>query len=142
MKKFQIIYLFLLLLSTPVLAQNDIKGVWKVVDNTTNDVLYHVELFPFQNRTYGKVVKTVKMPASQVCQLCPGDLRNQPIQNMVVVEKMQLSGGFYKNGKLLDPQTGRWYSCQMWLKEEDQDVLVVRGFLGFIYFTQYWYRVR
>jgi hypothetical protein len=30
----------------------------------------------------------------------------------------------------------------MWLKEEDPDVLVVRGFLGFIYFTQYWYRVK
>jgi uncharacterized protein (DUF2147 family) len=135
-------FLFSVVLSASAAAQDGIKGVWKVVDNTTNDVKYHVQLFDFEGRTYGKVVKMVKMPAGSTCPLCPGDLRNQPVMNMMVVEKMQLSNGFFKNGKMLDPNTGRWYSCQMWLKEEDPDVLVVRGFLGFIYFTQYWYRVQ
>jgi uncharacterized protein (DUF2147 family) len=137
------IFIFLLCFwAYAVAAQDDITGTWKVVDNASNDIKYHVRIYDFEGRMFGKVVKMVKMPPSQTCPLCPGDLRNQPIMNMILVEKMQLSNGFYKNGRMLDPQNGRWYSCQMWLKEEDPDVLVVRGFLGFIYFTQYWYRVR
>lgn len=135
-----VISFFLLVISLS--AQSSVLGTWKVVDNVTNDVKYHVQMFEFEGRMYGKVVKMVKVPVDQKCTLCPSDLKNQPVLGMVVMEKLLLSGGFYKNGRMLDPQNGRWYSCQMWLKEEDPDVLVVRGFLGFIYFTQYWYRVK
>lgn len=133
--------LFLSVFFTLTLPAQSIIGTWKVVDGTTNDIKYHVQIFNFEGRYYGKVVKMVKLPGNMTCQLCPSDLRNQPIQGMLIAEKLQLINGFYQNGKLLDPLNGRWYSCQMWLKEEDPDVLVVRGFLGFLYSTQYWYRV-
>jgi uncharacterized protein (DUF2147 family) len=121
--------------------QKKVIGTWKAVDNGTNDVRVHVQIFEFEGKLYGKVVKLVKSSNDQRCTICPGELRNKPLMGMMVLEKLQLQNGFYQNGKLLDTQSGRWYSCQMWLKEEDPDILVVRGFLGFIYKTQYWYRV-
>jgi uncharacterized protein (DUF2147 family) len=121
--------------------QKKVIGTWKAIDNGTNDVRVHVQIFEFEGKLYGKVVKLVKSSNDQRCTICPGELRNKPLLGMMVLEKLQLQNGFYQNGKLLDTQSGRWYSCQMWLKEEDPDILVVRGFLGFIYKTQYWYRV-
>jgi uncharacterized protein (DUF2147 family) len=141
MKNVIVLFFSFFLFLAHMAAQNSIIGTWKVVDNSTNDIRYHVQIFNFEGRVYGKVIKMVKLPGDMKCALCPSDLRDQPIQGMLLVEKLQLMNGFYKNGKMLDPLSGRWYSCQMWLKEEDPDVLVVRGFLGFIYSTQYWYRI-
>lgn len=127
--------------AVPLSAQKTVIGTWKAVDDATNDVRAHVQIFEFQGKIYGKVIKMVKLDAEQRCSLCPGDLKDQPILGMLILEKLQLRDGFYKNGKMLDIQSGKWYSCQMWLKDEDPDVLVIRTFLGFIYRTQHWYRV-
>jgi uncharacterized protein (DUF2147 family) len=137
-----LVVVFLFCSLTSLMAQKKtIIGTWKAVDNGTNDVRVHVQIFEFEGKLYGKVVKLIKNPSDQKCTICPGELRNKPLMGMMVLEKLQLQNGFYQNGKLLDTQSGRWYSCQMWLKEEDPDILVVRGFLGFIYKTQHWYRV-
>jgi uncharacterized protein (DUF2147 family) len=133
--------LLILLFSTYSFAQKTVVGTWKAVDDATNDVRAHVQIFEFQGKMYGKVTKMVKLAPDQKCSLCPGDLKDQPIMGMLMLEKLQFRDGFYKNGKMLDIQNGKWYSCQMWLKDEDPDVLVIRNFLGFIYRTQYWYRV-
>jgi uncharacterized protein (DUF2147 family) len=54
---------------------------------------------------------------------------------------MKLEGGYYKGGKLLDPLRGRWYACEMWLKEGNPNVLVVRQYVGPLFRTIEWRRV-
>lgn len=136
------VFVVLIALSISVQAQKSVLGVWKVVDPSSNDILNHVQIFEFQGKVYGRVVKNVKLPADHRCAICPGELKNQLVLGMMVLEKLQFREGFYQSGKLLDVQSGKWYSCQMWLKNEDPDVLVIRNFLGFLYRTQYWYRVQ
>ena len=143
MKVFGLFFITLFFFSLQLTAQqSNIIGVWKTVDDQSKDVRVHIQIYEFEGRLYGKIVKLFKTPAGMRCSICPGDLKDQPILGMVVVEKLQLINGFFKNGKILDPQDGKWYSCQMWLKDGDPNVLVVRGFLGFLYRTQNWYRVQ
>ena len=119
----------------------DITGKWMVVDDYDKEPRSHVQLFERDGRIFGKVVKLLRMSEDKRCDVCPGDLKDQPLLNMVVVEKMILKGGYFQGGQILDSTRGRWYHCEMWLKDGDPNTLVVRGYVGFYYRTQYWTRV-
>jgi uncharacterized protein (DUF2147 family) len=119
----------------------DITGKWMTVDDYDKEPSSHILLSEREGRIFGRVVKLFKQPADKRCDVCPGDLKDQLLLNMVVVEKMLLKGGYYQGGQILDPTRGRWYHCEMWLKDGDPNTLVVRGYVGFYYRTQYWRRV-
>ena len=42
------------------------------------------------------------------------------------------------DGEILDPNNGKIYDCKIWL--EGNDILKVRGYVGFFYRTQTWKR--
>ena len=119
----------------------DITGKWLAVDEYENKPGSHIQLYERDGRIFGKIVKLFNLSADKRCEVCPGDLKDQLLINMVVLEKMLLKSGYYQGGKLLDPARGRWYDCEMWLKDGDPNTLVVRGYVGFYYKTQYWKRV-
>lgn len=132
--------LVLLLLTVHLATAQSITGVWKTIDDETNEPKSHLELFESNGKVYGKVVKMLKSAPDKKCDKCPGERKNQPIMGMVVVTDMELKKGFYQSGNILDPEKGKWYSCKMWLKDGDPNTLVVRGYIGPFYRTQYWYK--
>lgn len=119
----------------------DITGKWLTVDEYDKQPSSHIQLYERDGRIFGKVVKLFQQSADKRCDICPGDLKDQLLLNMIVVEKMLLKGGYYQGGQILDQSRGRWYHCEMWLKDGDPNTLVVRGYVGFYYRTQYWRRV-
>ena len=133
--------LFSLLFFTVTGWAQAIPGKWKTIDDETNEAKSYVELYLESGKLQGKVAKLFKSEPNKKCTECPGYRKNQPILGMVVVENLQVVDGYYQNGKILDPEKGKWYTCKMWLKEGDPNVLVVRGYIGPFYRTQYWYRV-
>ncbi|MCC7504054.1 MAG: DUF2147 domain-containing protein [Saprospiraceae bacterium] len=140
MKKWQL--LFALLLGAFTLTAQSITGVWKTIDDENGQAKSHVQLYEQGGKMYGKVVKILTNRPDRICEKCPGDRHNQPVMNMVILENMVPKDGFYQSGRILDPEKGKWYNCKMWLKDGDPNVLVVRGFVGPFYRTQYWYRVQ
>ncbi|MBK6932476.1 MAG: DUF2147 domain-containing protein [Saprospirales bacterium] len=116
-------------------------GTWKTIDDDTGEAKSHVQLYIQDGQLFGKVVKLLKSSPDRKCDKCPGERRNQPVLQMVILENMQPKGGYWQSGRILDPEKGKWYTCKLWLKEGDPNVLVVRGYLGPFYRTQYWYRV-
>jgi len=42
----------------------------------------------------------------------------------------------------MDPENGKVYDCKVWVDEDEPDKLNVRGYIGFFYRTQNWYRVK
>jgi len=140
MKKWQL--LFALLLGAFTLTAQSITGVWKTIDDENGQAKSHVQLYEQGGKMYGKVVKILTNRPDRICEKCPGDRHNQPVMNMVILENMVPKNGFYQSGRILDPEKGKWYNCKMWLKDGDPNVLVVRGFVGPFYRTQYWYRVQ
>jgi uncharacterized protein (DUF2147 family) len=133
------ILLLLLFFATAARAQS-ITGVWKTIDDETHEAKSHLELFESGNKLYGKVVKLLKSAPDKKCDKCPGERKNQPILGMIVLTDMQKKEGYYQAGDILDPEKGKWYSCKLWLKEGDPNTLVVRGYIGPFFRTQYWYR--
>ena len=134
--------LFLLLFlssSTIVFAQ---IGTWKTIDDGTGEAKSHVQLYEKNGQLYGKVVRLLKESPDRTCDKCPGARKDQPVLNMVILENMQRKDGYWQSGRILDPEKGKWYTCSIWLKDGDPNTLIVRGYLGFFYRTQYWTRVR
>jgi uncharacterized protein (DUF2147 family) len=119
-----------------------IVGVWESVDEANQTPVHYIEIFKQSNYLYaGRVVKSLKYGPTTTCSMCPGDLRGQPLISMRVLEEMRLEDGYFKGGKLLDPIKGRWYGCEMWLKEGDPNTLVVRQFVGPLFRTLHWRKV-
>lgn len=133
-----IFFVLLLALHGALTAQ---IGTWKTIDDNTGEAKSHVELVEKDGKLTGKVVKLLKSAPDRLCDKCPGARKNQPVLNMTILENMQRKEGYWQSGRILDPEKGKWYTCSMWLKEGDPNVLVVRGYIGPFYRTQYWYRV-
>lgn len=123
------------------LQAQSFTGTWKTIDDETNEPKSYLELFMGDGKLYGKVVKLLKSAPDKLCDKCPGERKNQPVMGMILVVDMKEKDGHFQGGSILDPEKGKWYNCKMWLKENDPNVLVVRGYLGPFYRTQYWYRV-
>lgn len=117
-------------------------GTWKNIDDETGQAKGHIQVYEQGGQIFGKVVKILTDHPDRLCDKCPGSRKNQPVMNMVVLENMELKDGYWQGGQILDPEKGKWYTCKMWLKPGDPNVLVVRGYLSFFYRTQYWYRVQ
>ena len=124
-----------------VQSQN-VFGTWKTKDDETNEEKSHVEIYEASGKLYGKITKLLRERPDRLCDKCPGDRKNQPVLNMIILVNMVLKDGLWQAGDILDPEKGKWYGCKIWLKEGDPNTLVVRGYLGPFYRTQYWSRVK
>lgn len=136
----QLIFAFVLISAT--LQAQDIVGVWKTIDDDTGEAKSHVEIYKQNGKYYGKVIKILNEDkADAVCEECDeNDPRyNQPILGMVIVKDLEKDDDEYEDGTILDPNNGSVYDCTMWLEDGN---LKVRGYWGFLYRTQTWYKVR
>ncbi|MFN0216625.1 MAG: DUF2147 domain-containing protein [Saprospiraceae bacterium] len=124
-----------------ILQAQSITGSWKTIDDETNEAKSHLELFVAEGKLYGKVSKLLKSSPDKLCSKCPGERKNQPILGMIVLVEMKEKEGLWQSGSILDPEKGKWYKCKIWFKKGDPNTLLVRGFIGPFYRTQYWYRV-
>ena len=138
MKKF--VFLFSFFLSAALYGQTAL-GTWQTKDDETGENKSHVEIYEAGGKVYGKIVKVLRPNAPSTCAKCPGDRKDQPLLDMAILVNMLQKGGLWESGNILDPEKGKWYGCKMWLKEGDANTLVVRGFVGPFYRTQYWARV-
>jgi len=124
------------------LPAQSITGTWKTIDDETNQPKSHLDLFMGNGKLYGKVSKLLKSAPDKLCDKCPGERKNMPIMGMIVLVDMKEKDGYWQAGSILDPEKGKWYTCKIWLKDGDPNTLVVRGYIGPFYRTQYWYRVQ
>ena len=138
--KYPLLLSFLLLTSS--LVGQSVLGTWKTIDDETGEAKSHVKIYEKNGKVYGKVMKLLKSSPDKLCTKCPGTRKDQKIMGMVVVIDMVKKGGYYQKGKILDPEKGKWYTCNFWLKKGDPNVLEVRGYVGPFFRTQSWYRVQ
>lgn len=139
MKK-QILFAAFALIAAALPAQS-ITGVWKTIDDETGQAKSHVQLYEQNGKLYGKVVQILTERPDRLCDKCPGERKNQPVMNMIILENMILKDGFWQDGRILDPEKGKWYTCKLWLKAGDPNKLVLRGYIGPFYRTQTWLRM-
>jgi len=143
MQKF--VLLFSLLLFTFVLsAQNSSPlGLWKTIDDETKEAKSHMELYEKNGKVYGKITKLLLKPADTVCEKCKGEKANKPLVGMILIDGLVKSGEQWKGASILDPVTGNYYDCTIWLSESNENELKVKGkhWTG-LSRTQTWYRIK
>jgi uncharacterized protein (DUF2147 family) len=129
-------------MSMQVQAQSSPLGVWKTIDDKTGEAKSHIEIYENDGKLHGKIVKLLRRAPDTVCEKCPGNKKNKKLVGMVIIEDLQPKDDFWKNGDILDPESGKEYGCSIWFEEGNTDELKVRGkhWTG-LYRTQTWYRV-
>lgn len=128
-------------------AAADVVGMWETIDDETGKAKSHVRIFLAKNgKYYGQIEKLLNREPGEdkdpICEVCPEkDARhNQKIIGMKIVSGMEKKGDTYSGGTILDPKSGKIYTCKMWT--EGSDKLMVRGYLGPFYRTQTWNRIK
>jgi len=135
------LFLLTLLACISVSAQ-DIFGKWKTIDDETGEAKSIVEIYEQDGKVYGKILEILNPEKKEaLCTKCEDNEKNKPILGLVIIKDMQEDGEYYKKGTIFDPQRGKKYKCRIKIHNGDPNLLQVRGYLGFIYATQYWERV-
>lgn len=119
-------------------------GTWRTVDERSGETKAYVKLFEQNGRYYGRIIRVVEANYVNTCNKCEGDRRNQPIENLLIIENVKpgRSGRTWRGGTILDPKTGRTFGFSMWFERGKTDELKVRGkHWSGVYRTQRWYRV-
>ena len=135
-----IIFLIVCLISVSAISQ-DIYGQWKTIDDQTGEAKSIVEIYEENGKTFGKIVEVLD-PNNRdaLCNKCEGAEKNAPVLGLVIIKNMIKDGKYYKKGTIFDPQDGKTYKCRLAL-DKDSNVLQVRGYIAFLYATQYWQRI-
>jgi uncharacterized protein (DUF2147 family) len=112
--------------STPV-------GVWQANDDRTHQPTALVQIVQNSDGTLsGKIIRGLGENNSpeRRCTECTDERKDQKIEGMTVVKAMKQENDEWDGGKILDPMSGKEYSCKMHLEASGQK-LVLRGYIGF-----------
>lgn len=139
-KSFLILILFFVGIN---LQSQSILGEWKAINDENGKAVSIIEIFEDEGQFFGKITKILKEEdRDRRCTKCEGDLKDMPVEGMVVMEGLEKDGPHYAGGIATDPKTGKEYRCKIWLDENNPDLLNVRGYLAIFYRTQIWERVQ
>ena len=107
-------------------------GYWKTIDDVTGHAKSIVQIWKTEeNVLMGKVIKVFSKEGEtkRICTKCKGEMHNQPVVGMVIVSGLKSKEKQWSNGKILDPENGKTYSCAIRTLENGKR-LHVRGYTG------------
>lgn len=119
-----------------------VTGLWKVTDEKDGIVKSIVEVFEADNKYNARVYKVLPTSKRTHCENCEGELKDKPLTGMTIIHDLIKTDNGGTDGKVLNPATGKIYSCYIELVGPDK--LKLRGYLGLPTFgkTMYWYRMK
>ena len=125
-------------------AQSSI-GKWVTIDDKTNKKKSIVELYKDGDKLFGKIIylypREGREPNAK-CDKCTDDRKGDPLVGLQLVRDLTWNGGAWEGGTIVDPETGKIYTCKMWVDSKDPDKLNVRGYIGPFFRTQTWVKVK
>jgi len=122
------------------LAQTSAVGNWQYVDGTKITYITTVEEGGQLKATITKVTKDGKDDPTATCAKCSGDSKDKPLAGLVILWDTKKDGVNWKDGKLLDPDSGRLVSGKVEIADGGKK-LNVKGSVAFISKTQAWTKV-
>ncbi|MDH7445191.1 chalcone isomerase family protein [Aquimarina sp. 2201CG14-23] len=107
---------------------NPILGQWKTYDKKTGVAINIVQLYMIQNKVFGSIQRMLRQSERDaVCYECLGDDKNQPVEGLVILKNLTNKSGFkYVNGQFTDIKNGKISGCQIWIDEDDLNILNVK----------------
>ena len=133
---------FLVFVLSFSMYSQSIIGKWKTIDGVSGVEKSIVEIYKENGKLFGKIVDILDPnDKDALCEKCKDDNYNKPILGLILIKNMQKDGDYYRKGTIFDPEHGKTFKCRLKLTD-NQDVLQVRGYIAFLYATQYWERVK
>jgi len=135
--------ILLLLFSFTSLAQTCV-GKWVTIDDKTGKHKSVVELYKDNGKLYGKIIYLFPREGREdnpKCTKCTDDRKNKPLVGLQIVRDLTWNGKEWESGTIVDPENGKIYKVSLWLNPLNEDVLLVRGYIGILYRTQNWLRL-
>lgn len=128
-----------LLLAVPAFAPRAIAadarldspvGLWQPLDSAGKPQGL-IRIFEAGGLYYGRIEPSSPSDDRNArCTRCTGARHDQPIIGLLLMRHLRReNGGEYVGGDILDPNTGKVYSCTLRLTDGGRE-LVMRGFLG------------
>jgi len=125
-------------------------GIWQTIDDESNKPKSLIRLSIKNEQLQAHIIKTFpKEIENRVedesknkeprCTQCIGKLKNSKIIGLNIFSNMYFNGELWDSGQILDPNNGKEYDAKVWFEE---DLLHVRGYIGFFYRTQTWLRIK
>jgi uncharacterized protein (DUF2147 family) len=138
--KVVILNILLLLFNSKVNAQNQVVGKW-----LSEDKEGITEIYAQNGKYFGKISWLKKPNDAQGIPFTDTEnpnstLNKQPLLNLLILKDFYFQQGKWKGGTIYDPQSGKTYSCTIWLT--DNNTLKVRGYWTIFYQTQTWSRTQ
>jgi len=137
----------ILLLLISAAAQASPLGVWKTIDDASQQATAMVRIVEREGVLVGEITEVLdpKADVDAVCQLCTDERKNAPILGLTIIRNVAWNGkagGPWDGGDILDPNNGKVYRVRLELSDQGRK-LEVRGYLGRPMFgrTQVWQRV-
>ena len=137
-------YLLIVSLSVSAQAIDPALGVWKTIDEKTNQPSSLIRLEERNGGLIGTVIELIPTPGETLithCRLCKSERKDKPIVGMVIMNGLKKEKpGYWSGGEILDPEEGDIYKVK--IATEDGKTLRVRGYIGIslIGRTQVWVR--
>ena len=130
-----------LLLGTTVYAQTSPEGLWMSYDDDGKTATALVRIVKINDQLIGQIENVFDQQAEAICRNCRGDRKNQPIVGLEIIRgvKLEAQNNKWTQGRILDPEDGTEYKLVLELEHTGQ-TLVVRGYWGLFWRTQYWQR--
>ncbi|WP_168169275.1 DUF2147 domain-containing protein [Kushneria phosphatilytica] len=128
----------------PSSSSRDITGLWEA-DSSHGHPEALVRIEGYHGHYTGTVVRLLKSGTDpdKRCSECSGPRHNQPIVGMEIIWNLEdgNEAGHYRNGKILDPDSGKIYDFKATVSPDGQ-TLSGRGFIGLSLLgkTQTWQR--
>jgi hypothetical protein len=119
-------------------------GVWKTIDDKTNEPSSLIKIDEVNGKLEGTIIKTFPKPNEKplvYCTLCKDDRKDKPILGMKIMTDLKRDKpGAWSDGRILDPEEGEIYRVK--ITTEDGKKMDVRGYIGFPLLgrTQVWYK--
>ena len=119
-------------------------GVWKTIDDKTNQPASLIKIEEVNGLLQGTILKTFSTtgePPLVYCNLCKDDRKDKPLIGMKIMTGLKKDGtGTWSDGRILDPKEGEIYRVKV--ATEDGKKMDVRGYIGIPLLgrTQVWYK--
>ena len=131
-------------LISPAMAQMSPIGLWRSMDDKSGEPKSEVRIAEQGGVLQGRIEKLLRKGADPAakCVECKDALKDQPMLGLPIIDGAKKAEGkeVWEDGKILDPENGKFYTLRM-TPIEDGKKLEVRGSIGPFGRTQTWQRV-
>lgn len=134
-----------LLVQVSIGQDKRVVGKWLTFDENTGEQKATVEIYINKGKLFGKVVEiTEQAHQKDLCVKCIGAKKDKPMMGLEIIDGLSWDADDkrWKDGDVLEADTGKTYDCAIWLDGDNPDKLFLRGYVAFFYRTQEWKRVK